>query len=146
MKGGKSGATLAKPFFARAVKPGNFVSAFPVPFDTISILVRSAMRIFKISCLCFLMCFFSAAVFAGTPASETSSQLPKLDHFDPQMVDSSADPCTDFYQYACGKWMKANPIPADQVVWSTASPLQLWNETVLRETLEKLSTDDSKRS
>src|SRR5262249_7998090 len=39
-----------------------------------------------------------------------------------------------------------NPIPADQVFWSTGSGLQLWNENVLRETLESASANDPNRN
>src|ERR1700687_3376131 len=74
------------------------------------------------------------------------SNQPKLEHFDPNLVDKSLDPCSDFYKYSCSKWLSANPIPADQVFWSTGSGLELWNEGVLRETLEAASKDDPKRS
>jgi len=73
-------------------------------------------------------------------------ELPKLEHFNTANVDSKAEPCEDFYKYADGKWLEANPIPADQVVWGTSSPLQLWNETVLLQALEQNSADNPKRT
>src|ERR1700740_655198 len=74
------------------------------------------------------------------------SNQPKLEHFDPNVVDKSLDPCNDFYKYSCTKWLSANPIPADQVFWSTGSSLQLWHGGVLREALEAAARNDSQRS
>ena len=78
-------------------------------------------------------------------AEETKS-VPKLEHFDPNLVDRQLNPCDDFYKYSCNKWLSANPIPPDQVFWGTGSNLELWNEAVLRETMEANSKNDPKRS
>jgi hypothetical protein len=79
-------------------------------------------------------------------ASVDQAKEPKLEHFDPNLVDKSLDPCNDFYKYSCSKWLAANPIPADQVYWSTGSGLEFWNENLLRETLEGASKNESQRS
>jgi len=92
---------------------------------------------------------FAQSVTTGALASSAPSDEPKepqLTHFDPTAPDKTLDPCDDFYKFACSKWQSANPIPADQVFWSTGSGLQLWNETVLRETLEAASKSDSSRN
>jgi len=86
----------------------------------------------------------STSSLAGAPADEAKE--PKLERFDPNLVDKTLDPCDDFYKYSCSKWLTANPIPPDQVYWSTGSGLELWNENLLRETLQAASTNDPKRS
>ena len=76
-----------------------------------------------------------------------SAQVPtEPDHFDLNLIDKQIDPCVDFYQYSCKKWIDANPIPSDQSSWSHGSKLALWNQGVLRDTLEKASANDPKRS
>ena len=86
---------------------------------------------------------------SARPSSATASEETKgakLEHFDPDLADKSLDPCDDFYKYSCNKWMTGNPIPADQVFWTTGSGLELWNEGVLRDTMESASKLDANRT
>jgi endothelin-converting enzyme/putative endopeptidase len=66
--------------------------------------------------------------------------------FDVNALDRSADPCVDFYQYACGGWMAGNPIPSDRAIWGRFNELEERNQKILREILEKVSANDPNRS
>jgi len=71
----------------------------------------------------------AAPILAGNPAFAQASDASKpappaaIKSFDPAAIDKTADPCTDFYQYSCGNWVKNNPVPADQVRWARSFSL-----------------------
>ncbi|HZV86055.1 MAG TPA: M13 family metallopeptidase [Candidatus Binatus sp.] len=50
--------------------------------------------------------------------------------------DKTCKPCDDFYQFAMGGWMKANPIPAEYSTWGTFTQLRDNNLTAMRTILE----------
>ena len=71
------------------------------------------------------------------PADIGPSSAPKKPiSFDLSAIDKTADPCTDFYQYACGNWKKDNPIPADQVRWGRFNELADRNNYLLNTELK----------
>ena len=51
-------------------------------------------------------------------------------------LDRKADPCVDFFQFACGGWLAKHPIPDDRSSWSRFAEIDDSTETVLRAILE----------
>jgi putative endopeptidase len=87
-----------------------------------------------------------ASLVLPSCSAQSDSSLPKLPHVDVTNVDASVSPCSDFYQYVCGKMIAANPIPADEIWWGPAEELQMWNRRVLRQILEKNEAPSPSRS
>jgi len=80
---------------------------------------------------------------SSTAQQATTLHTPSLDV---TAMDRSIDPCLDFFAYACGGWIKNNPIPPDQSSWDLYSKMEDENKTKLREILEAASSPDASRT
>ena len=88
--------------------------------------------------------FWLIVVLAACASAQVPS-IPYTPGLDITAMDRTADPCVDFYAYACGGWQKNNPIPPDQSSWSVYSKMQDQNRAVLRNILENAAVNDPHR-
>jgi len=93
---------------------------------------------------------WSAAVAQKTQAAPNNSAPAKvylpIPGFDLTSIDKTADPCDDFYKFACGKFAANHPIPADQPAVDQFYALFNVNTQELNGILKKAEVGGASRS
>jgi endothelin-converting enzyme/putative endopeptidase len=89
--------------------------------------------------LSFSLLWFVAALL---PASAQKT----LKALDPSFMDTTADPCVNFFQYSCGGYLKQTPIPADESSYGQFDELNDQNQLVLKAILEKAAAGGTGRT
>jgi putative endopeptidase len=89
-----------------------------------------------------LKAFVAGALLISFGLTATFGQA---SHFDVAGMDPSTAACTNFYQYANGGWLKANPIPAAYPAWGIGNVLQEKNRDVLRQILDAAASNAKAR-
>jgi len=85
-----------------------------------------------------ILLFALLAAAPSTPkAAKYDASLPAPAGVNDEWIDYSADPCQDFFQFACGGWLKKNEIPADESRWGQFSVVQYRNLDILKATLDQ---------
>ncbi|PYS69668.1 MAG: M13 family peptidase [Acidobacteria bacterium] len=69
-------------------------------------------------------------------AFSVTAILGQTAHFDVAGMDTKTSACADFYQYANGGWLAANPIPPAYPAWGVGNVLNERNRDVLHDILE----------
>ncbi len=89
-------------------------------------------------------CCLLAAASTATPLLAQSAQPTpspsELRVFDPSLIDTTVDPCQNFYRYSCNGWFKKNPLPADQASYGRFTELYELNRLHLRQILESAAS------
>jgi putative endopeptidase len=83
---------------------------------------------------------------AQTTEAPSDKEYKLLPGLAKELIDTKADPCLDFFQYACGNFSKLYPIPSDRSGFGIGAMMQEHTQHVLHAMLEKAAAGGPERS
>src|SRR5713226_10079575 len=92
------------------------------------------------------LCTTSIAQTPSTGVADSEKTYALLPGLDKRLIDTTADPCVDFFQYARGNFTKLYPIPNDRSAFGTGAMIVEYTQHVLHTMLEKAAAGGAGRS
>ncbi len=108
--------------------------------------MRIAIRLAMLSAVILAIGTTLPAQTAGAAAKDTEKPYELLPGLDKRLMDTTADPCVDFFQYSCGNFSKLYPIPNDRPAFGTGTMVAEYTEHEVHAMLETAAAGGTART